>query len=111
MQENFLNCPYNITYIKKIKKKMRIPCEDCLTYAICIRKNIIECSLLYEQHLSVNKHKPDFNDVLLDIYARVLGHTSWAVFCMSKTVCIYSLAIEKRPPRISPYELKQGKDY
>ena len=60
-----------------------VPCKNCIVYPMCINKDSVVCSLLYDHYDEVN-YKGGVNHDLLFHYSKALGHTDWTIMSHQK---------------------------
>jgi len=77
---------------------MIIPCKKCISFAMCIHRDEVSCSIIFEKAINLIKEKngatnytlKDGSIGFLFCVAHYLGHTDWTVYTLKKRVRIYT---------------------
>ena len=48
-------------------KEVHIPCEECISYAICVAKDYLECSILFKELKDPHVLKGTINSVVREV--------------------------------------------
>ena len=95
---------------------MNLPCEGCISYAMCINQSMVRCSILFDWYkektqtlgVAINQKHAD----ILDIPVRYLKMTDWSLM-HDKYLTLYKvIEANKEGPAMTkpntPYKFSNG---